>query len=99
MFLPDLILLVVTPIFAGGAMPVPGNMSTQLMTSNSTRDSKDLKESTPFYEALAKALKKRKIKIENVCPPSDPVARRILEDYGAVFVAGKKVTPSVSGEK
>ena len=74
-------------------MPVPGNMSTQLMTSNSTRDSKDLKESTPFYEALAKALKKRKIKIENVCPPSDPVARRILEDYGAVFVAGKKVTP------
>ncbi len=63
------------------------------MTSNSTRDSKNLKESTPFYEALAKAFKKRKIKIENVCPPSDPVARRILEEYGAVFVAGKKVTP------
>ena len=63
------------------------------MTSNSTRDGKDLKEPTPFYEALAKALKKRKIKIDTVCPPSDPVSRRILEEYGAIFVADKKVTP------
>ena len=62
------------------------------MTSNSTRDANDLNEPTPFYEALAKALKKRKIKIENVCPPSDPVSRRILEEYGAIFVANKKVT-------
>jgi hypothetical protein len=63
------------------------------MTSNSTRDGKDLKEPTPFYEALAKALKKRKINIETVCPPSDPDSRRILEEYGAIFVADKKVTP------
>jgi hypothetical protein len=68
-------------------------MSTEPMTSNSTRDGEDLKEPTPFYEALAKALKKRKIKIESVCPPSDPVSRRILEEYGAIFVATKKVTP------
>jgi hypothetical protein len=72
---------------------VPNNMSTQPMTSNSTRDSKDLKEPTPFYEALAKALKKRKKKLDSICPPSDPVARRILEEYGAIFVANKKVTP------
>ena len=51
------------------------------------------KEPTPFYEALAKALKKRKTKVENVCPPSDPVARRILEEYGAIFLADKKVVP------
>ena len=63
------------------------------MTSNSLRESKDLKEPTPFYEALAKALKKRKAKIDSICPPSDPVARRILEEYGAIFVANKKVTP------
>jgi hypothetical protein len=50
------------------------------MTSNSTRDVSDLKEPTPFYEALAKALKKRKINIETVCPSSDPVSRRILEE-------------------
>jgi hypothetical protein len=63
------------------------------MTSNSTRDGNDLKEPAPFYEALAKALKKRKINIETVCPPSDPVSRRILEEYGAIFVANKKVLP------
>ena len=68
-------------------------MSTQSMTSNSTHDGNDLKEPTPFYEALAKALKKRKIKIESVCPPSDPVSSRILEEYGAIFIATKKVLP------
>jgi hypothetical protein len=46
----------------------------------------------PFYDVLRKALKKRKTKIENVCPESDSVARRVLEDYGAMFLA-KKVTP------
>jgi hypothetical protein len=50
----------------------------------------------PFYEVLRKALKKRKTKIENICPLSDSVARRILEDYGAMFLANKKVkTPPV----
>ncbi len=47
----------------------------------------------PFYEALRKALKKRKLTVENVCPTTDAVARRILEEYGAMFLAVKKVTP------
>jgi hypothetical protein len=68
-------------------------MSTQPITSNSTADGNDLKEPAPFYDALAKALKKRKIKLDSVCPPSDPVSQRILEEYGAIFVATKKVTP------
>lgn len=68
-------------------------MSTQPITSNSTRDGNNLIEPAPFYEALAKALKKRKINLEAVCPSSDPVSRRILEEYGAIFVATKKVTP------
>lgn len=93
MYLPSLILIVVCPTVASGAMPLLENMSTQPMTVNSVRESKNLKEPTPFYEALAKALKKRKRKIETLCPPSDPVARRILEDYGAIFLANKKVTP------
>jgi hypothetical protein len=88
MFLPTLIL-----IATSGVMPILGNLSTQPMTSNSLRDSNNLKEPTPFYEALAKALKKRKVKIDAICPPSDPVSRRILEEYGAIFVANKKVTP------
>ena len=80
-------------LIVSGMTAVPDDMSTQPMTSNSTSDSKNLKEPAPFYEALAKALKKRKKKIESICPPSDPVSRRILEEYGAIFVANKKVTP------
>ena len=92
MFLPSLILIVVCPTVASGVVPLLENMSTQTMTLNSARESKDLKP-IPFYEALAKALKKRKAKIETLCPPSDPVAKRILEEYGAIFLAHKKVTP------
>lgn len=47
----------------------------------------------PFFEALTKALKKRKTSIENICPVADRVARRVLQDYGAVFIADKKVLP------
>jgi hypothetical protein len=46
-----------------------------------------------FYEVLRKSLKKRKMTIDGVCPPADSVARRVLEDYGAIFIANKKVTP------
>jgi hypothetical protein len=46
-----------------------------------------------FYEVLNKALKKRKTTINSVCPPADAVARRVLEDYGAIFIANKKVLP------
>src|SRR6185369_4085185 len=88
--LTSLILLIVCRSFASA---VSINMSTQPITPNSTRDGNDLKEPAPFYEALAKALKKRKIKLDSVCPPSDPVSRRILEEYGEIFVANKKVTP------
>ena len=93
MYLPSLILILVCPTIASGVTPVLENMSTQPLTSNSIRESSDHKEPTPFYEALAKALKKRKIKLESVCPSSDPVSKRILEEYGAIFVADKKVTP------
>ena len=53
----------------------------------------DREAPAPFYEVLRKALKKRKTKIESICPPSDTVARRVLEDYGAMFLADKKVMP------
>jgi len=49
-----------------------------------------------FYEVLRKALKKRKTNLDSICPQSDSVARRILEEYGAIFVATRKVkTPPV----
>ena len=50
-----------------------------------------------FYEVLRKSLKKRKTNIETICPASDAVARRVLEDYGAIFLARKVLPPPVCG--
>ena len=48
----------------------------------------------PFYDAYcARLLQKRKVSLESMCPTGDVVARRVLEDYGAIFVASSKVTP------
>ncbi len=49
----------------------------------------------PFYEVLRKSLKKRKTSIESICPSGDPVSRRVLEDYGAIFMAKKVIPPPV----
>lgn len=49
-------------------------------------------ESVPFYEALAQALNKRKMSLENIRSLDDPVACRVLEDYGAMFIADNNVT-------
>lgn len=64
----------------------PGRMTSSIANNNG--DSPAL-----FYEVLNKALKKRKTTVDRVCPPADPVARRVLEDYGAMFLANKKVLP------
>src|SRR5215813_10011480 len=56
-------------------------------------EDKDGNQPVPFYQALAKALKKRKTKLELLCPAANAVARRILEEYGAMFLANKKVKP------
>jgi hypothetical protein len=56
----------------------------------------DGEQPAPFYDVLHKALKKRKTKLESICPQTDTVARRVLEAYGAMFLANKKVmTPPV----
>ena len=78
---------------AGAATPALEHMSTQQMPVNTIRELKESAESVPFYEALNKALKKRKTSLDSICPAADPVARRILEEYGAVYVADKKVKP------
>ncbi|HVS82358.1 MAG TPA: hypothetical protein VHE60_11555 [Pyrinomonadaceae bacterium] len=50
-------------------------------------------ESSPFYLALERALNERGAKIEEICPPEDQIARRVLHDYGAMFVAHETVMP------
>ena len=71
-------------------------VSTTMNLANTTRPKTSKVsgiESKPFYEVLTKALKKRKTSLERICPEGDVVARRVLEDYGAMFVADKAVLP------
>ncbi len=56
-------------------------------------ENEDSSKSKPFYDVLGKTLKKRKSTIENICPTGDAVSRRVLEEYGAMFIASDKVTP------
>jgi hypothetical protein len=50
-------------------------------------------ESSRFYTALKHALRQRGRELEHVCPPGDPVARRVLHDYGAMFVGAETLLP------
>ena len=47
----------------------------------------------PFYQTLERALRLRGTNIEDICPPDDQVARRVLHDYGAMFVGADSILP------
>jgi hypothetical protein len=44
-------------------------------------------EASPFRAALGRALKRRGLSLESFCPAGDTLTRRVLEEYGAMFVA------------
>jgi hypothetical protein len=88
----SLVLLTLCTAIAGSWSVVAREANAEQMTATTKRDEQD-HQGVPFYEALNKALKKRKVKLDDICPPADPVAKRILEEYGAVFVASRKVLP------
>jgi hypothetical protein len=44
-------------------------------------------ESSPFRAALGRALARRGLSLEEFCPAGDTLTRRVLEEYGAMFVA------------
>lgn len=48
-------------------------------------------ESSPFYLAFGRALRRRGMRPEALCDPADPCARRLLAEYGAMFVAADSV--------
>ena len=55
---------------------------------------KDGRPHAPFLDALGRALARRGVSLEEFCPADDAVARRVLEEYGAMFVAeGVRVPP------
>lgn len=47
--------------------------------------------SSPFYLAFARSIERRGLRPEAVCDPADPCARRLLAEYGAMFVASDAV--------
>ena len=48
-----------------------------------------------FHAALARSLRRRGLSFENFCPAGDVLTRRVLEEYGAMFVAeGVRLPPS-----
>jgi hypothetical protein len=49
--------------------------------------------SAPFYATLKRALELRGTCIEDICPVDDRVARRVLHDYGAMFVGSEDILP------
>jgi len=48
---------------------------------------------SPFYVTLKRALELRGTSIQDICPPLDHVARRVLHDYGAMFVGAETILP------
>lgn len=62
------------------------NLSDQ-MTKPKTVDEKTGK----FYKALEKILLARKLREKDICNQSDAVQMRILDEYGAIFVADEMV--------
>jgi hypothetical protein len=63
------------------------------MSETKMEQKKNDKSASPFYKALDEALAERGVKLEDVCDLSSPVARRVLEDYGAMFLANETVLP------
>ena len=92
---PLIFLLLASPAIAlersGSATALSTGKTIRLMTTSTSENNGDTP--APFYEVLRKSLKKRKTSVEQICPSSDAVARRVLEDYGAIFLAHKKVLP------
>lgn len=66
-------------------------MSNQPLPSSFPQQDEPVAFAAPFYVALEKALGQRKLKLESVCAIDDRVARRVLEEYGAIFVATEEV--------
>jgi len=49
--------------------------------------------SSPFYQCLQRALPERSLTLSAICPDDDAVARRVLHDYGAIFVGSENILP------
>jgi hypothetical protein len=58
-------------------------------------ETSELKRRAPFYVALKSVLARRGVSFEEFCAACDPVVRRMIEEYGAMFVAEGVLVPDV----
>jgi hypothetical protein len=54
-------------------------------------ESQNSKGVSPFHAALSRALARRGMRVEEVCPVDDALACRVLTEYGAMFLAADAV--------
>lgn len=92
-----IVLMSIAVLFPGEVQPYPSSIdkriSPTLMATIDEVRNEPAETTALFHDAVRKTLRKRKMNIENICPKEDPVAQRILEAYGAMFLASKKVKP------
>jgi hypothetical protein len=84
-------LLVIVSLVATTNAYVKSGGDHPIKVSKKSEERMTIQTPAPFYDVLRKILKKRRTKVETICPGSDAVARRVLDDYGAIFIASKKV--------
>ncbi len=70
-----------------------GKINNMAQKSETTAERAGVERPAPFYTALDEALDRRGKNLRDICDTNDPVARRVLEDYGAMFLATEKVLP------
>src|SRR5258705_10908548 len=91
------LLLSTSPVLSRGRLYSTIGATTGKLSGEMTKPTEVNNGDSPalFYEVLRKSLKKRKTSIESICPSADPVSRRVLEDYGAIFIAKHVMPPPV----
>src|SRR2546425_6666740 len=65
----------------------PSSGGTEMSKHNQSTE-----KAAPFYVALERALDQRGRKLADICPADDQIARRVLHDYGAMFVGGEAIS-------
>lgn len=71
--------------------PTHNSRTKEAITDDRIASLADDFTASPFYAALRRALKRRGVQPEELCDASDMVERRLLAEYGAMFVATESV--------
>jgi len=74
-----------------GANVEQGTSQTKMPETNAEKREK--RNAAPFYAALDDALKARGYRLESLCDMTDAVERRVLDDYGAMFLSAQTALP------